>query len=123
MIFVAPGAPDKRVPHSFAYFANEWALDLGKTPDGTTPVPPTIYHAIFRHHPPVSAITDAQAALCDHDLWPAKPEQPVLFDKPSRSTGINGTVGREAGTLPKPPQSGNLGRKSSLSPYFGIFYK
>jgi hypothetical protein len=25
-----------RVPHSFAHFANEWALDLGKTLDGTT---------------------------------------------------------------------------------------
>jgi hypothetical protein len=110
------------VPQSFAYSANKWILDLDKTLDGTTPVPLTIYHAIFHHHPPVSAITDAQAALRDHDLWPAKPE-PVLFDKQRVSSGQETHKVKKRQCSSTPPQNGDLGRKSNLSLYFGIFYK
>jgi hypothetical protein len=97
-----------------------------KTLDETTLVPLTIYHAILHHHPPVSAITDAQAALCDTDLWP------MISGRQSRSqySLINRAFqrGREAQSekakiLSKPPQNGNLGRKSSLSPYSGILYR
>ena len=32
----AGGWPSQWVPHSFAHFANEWALDFGKALDRTT---------------------------------------------------------------------------------------
>jgi hypothetical protein len=89
------------------------------------PCPSYDLTAIFHHHPPVSAITDAQAALCDHDLWPAKPEPVLLiqyfFDKQRVSSGQD-AHSEKAAMLLQPPQNGNLGGKSNLSLYFGIFY-
>jgi hypothetical protein len=58
----------------------------------------------------VSAITDAQAALCDHDLWPAKPEPVLLiqyfFDKQSASSGQETLKVEERQCSSKPPKMG-----------------
>jgi hypothetical protein len=59
----------------------------------------------FHHHPSVSAITDAQAVLCDHDLWPAKPE-PVLFDKQTVSAGKRSANLRTGNHPPNRPKTG-----------------
>jgi len=53
----------------------------------------------------VSAITDAQAALCEHDLWPAKPE-PVLFDKQSVSAGKRSANWRSGNHPSNRPKTG-----------------
>src|SRR4029077_9480674 len=89
---------------------------------------PTRFAWHFSSHHPVTTLTDAQLRQCDNDHCPAKPERclpeksrssgPVLFDKLSCSANVNKPQrGNATESVPKPPQNGNLGRKSDLSPY------
>jgi len=85
-------------------------------------IPPREYRHAFSSQSAVIAITDFAPARCNNDIGigPAKPD--------SQYSLINRMIQRvkvevEEENPPKPPQNGNLARKSDLTPYSGRSYK